>query len=186
MSVHSGAGKFCCAPYQSQLWAQKCISELTWCSTLFMRPGERQLRGIIPFIPGQTLKGVLWPEWVCWPLGGWSAVCHALPLTRLFILVLEILCWRGSLNKDMSPQKVPVLSKEFHQKIPSQLCAELPSRCSTAWRQHHSYVPARSRTSDTLTSPKTTALPPENKSRAADLPVVCSPSQRTQPLLLHN
>lgn len=166
-SVHSGAGKFCCAPCQSQLWAGKCVSELTWCSTLFMRPGERQLRGMIPFIPGQVLKGVLRPRWVCWPLGGWSEMCHALPLTRLFMLV----CWRGSLNKDMSPQKAPVLRRVSSEN-------PQPALCWTSIQALHGLAPTLLicscfSISNTLTSPKTTTLSPENKPHAAGMPVIC-------------
>lgn len=61
-------------------------------SPLFKRPGERQCRGVIPLVPAQALGGgLLWPRWLCWPLGCWSEVCHALPLTTLFMLALEIL-----------------------------------------------------------------------------------------------
>lgn len=84
---------------------------------------------------------------------------------------------RKSLNGDMSPQTFSIPTKQFHQKIPSQLSAGLLSRCSAAWCRHHSRISTSESSAimNTLTSPKVATLWQENKPHAAGLPLIHSP-----------
>ena len=77
----------------------------------------------------------------------------------------------------MSPQTFSIPTKQFHQKIPSQLSAGLLSRCSAAWCRHHSRISTSESSAimNTLTSPKVATLWQENKPHAAGLPLIHSP-----------
>lgn len=176
MSVHSGAMKSCCGPCRSQIWARKYVAGLTWWSPFCVWPGERWRGDKIPLTP----EGALWTRTPRECVGQGVKGASLPPSDQTFhVSIGNVVPGEEREFKwgYVSTKRFLFWQNSFIRKSPASSSAGLLCRRSVAWCQHHSYVPVLAESSilNTLTSPKATALPPENKPCAAGLPLICSP-----------
>lgn len=175
MSVHSGARKSCCGPCRSQLWARKYVAGLTWWTHFWVWPGERWHGDKISLTP----EGALWTRTPRECVGQGVKGASLPPSDQTFHVSIGNVPGEEREFKwgYVSTKTFLFWQSSFIRKSPASSSAGLLCRRSVAWCQHHSYVPALAGSSilNTLTSPKATALPPENKPCAAGLPLIHSP-----------